>query len=79
MRKIKFIVSSCVVLMVIGLFSVVRSQTTTSNIEGTVTDPNGAVVAGATVKATGANSAAERTAVTDSGFLPSCCSSGRYL
>ena len=66
MRKIKFIVSSCVVLMVIGLFSVVRSQTTTSNIEGTVTDPNGAVVAGATVKATGANSAAERTVVTDS-------------
>lgn len=66
MRKVKFIVSSCVMLAMIGLFSVVKSQTTTSNIEGTVTDPNGAVVTGATVKATGANLAAERTVVTDS-------------
>lgn len=66
MGKLKFIVSSCVMVAIIGLVSVARSQTTTSNIEGTVTDPNGAVITGATVKATGANLAAERTVVTDS-------------
>ena len=65
MRKIKYIVSSCVVLTMLGFFSVVMSQTTTSTIEGTVTDPNGAVIAGATVKASGANLAAERSAVTN--------------
>ena len=59
MRKIKYIVSSCVVLTMLGFFSVVMSQTTTSTIEGTVTDPNGAVIAGATVKASGATLAAE--------------------
>ncbi|HEX6125693.1 MAG TPA: TonB-dependent receptor [Pyrinomonadaceae bacterium] len=41
------------------------AQTTTSTIEGTVTDANGAVVAGATVKASGATLATERTATTD--------------
>jgi hypothetical protein len=41
------------------------AQTTTSTIEGTVTDPNGAVVAGATVKASGATLATERTTTTD--------------
>lgn len=66
MGKLKFIVSSCFMVAIIGLVSVARSQTTTSNIEGTVTDPNGAVITGATVKATGANLAAERTVVTDS-------------
>ena len=66
MRKVKYIISSCVVLTMIGFFSVVRSQTTTSTIEGTVTDPNGAVVSGATVKASGASLAAERSVVTDS-------------
>ena len=42
------------------------AQTTTSTIEGTVTDPNGAVVAGATVKVSGTTLATERSAVTDS-------------
>ena len=41
------------------------AQTTTSTIEGTVTDPNGAVIAGATVKASGTTLATERTAATD--------------
>lgn len=53
-------------LTMLGFFSVVRSQTTTSTIEGTVTDPNGAVIAGATVKASGATLAAERSVVTNS-------------
>jgi len=48
------------------LFSLgVTAQTITSTIEGTVTDPHGAVVAGATVKAAGTTLAAERTATTD--------------
>lgn len=42
------------------------AQTTTSTIEGTVTDANGAVVAGATVKASGTALATERSATTDS-------------
>lgn len=41
------------------------AQTTTSTIEGTVTDPNGAVIAGATVRASGTTLAAERSATTD--------------
>ncbi len=43
------------------------AQTTTSTIEGTVTDPNGAVIAGATVRASGTTLATERTANTDAG------------
>ena len=47
------------------LISVASAQTTTSNIEGTVSDANGAAVAGATVKASGATLATERSATTD--------------
>ncbi len=48
------------------LAPVAAAQTTTSTIEGTVTDANGAVVAGATIKASGTNLATERTATSDS-------------
>ncbi len=67
MRKIKYFISSCVLFVFIGFSSsaVVVAQTTTSTIEGTVTDPNGAVIAGATVKASGTTLAAERSATTD--------------
>ncbi|MCA1589769.1 MAG: carboxypeptidase-like regulatory domain-containing protein, partial [Acidobacteria bacterium] len=41
------------------------AQTTTSTIEGTVTDANGAIVAGATVKASGTTLATERTVTSD--------------
>jgi Carboxypeptidase regulatory-like domain/TonB dependent receptor-like, beta-barrel len=47
------------------LSSGASAQTTTSTIEGTVTDPNGAVVAGAAVKANGATLASERSTTTD--------------
>ena len=43
----------------------ITAQTTTSTIEGTVTDVNGAVVAGAEVKVSGTTLAAERTATTN--------------
>jgi hypothetical protein len=53
----------------VSLVSILRfgitAQTTTSTIEGTVTDPNGAVIAGATVKASGTTLAIERSATTD--------------
>lgn len=65
MEKIKYFVGFCVVVLFVGAFNTF-AQTTTSTIEGTVTDQNGAVIAGATVTATGSNLAAERTAVTDS-------------
>ncbi|HKZ81584.1 MAG TPA: TonB-dependent receptor [Pyrinomonadaceae bacterium] len=42
------------------------AQTTTSTVEGTVTDANGAVIAGAEVKATATALASERTTATDS-------------
>ena len=64
MRKIKYIISSCVVFAFVSFLNV-GAQTTTSTIEGTVTDPNGAVLAGAKVTATGTTLATERTAVSD--------------
>ncbi|HWP42061.1 MAG TPA: carboxypeptidase-like regulatory domain-containing protein, partial [Blastocatellia bacterium] len=42
------------------------AQTTTSTIEGTVTDANGAVIVGAEVKASGTTLASERVTRTDS-------------
>ena len=65
MRKIKYFISSCVLFVFVSFCSSAAAQTTTSTIEGTVTDPNGAVIAGATVKASGTTLAAERTATTD--------------
>lgn len=65
MRKINYFIGSCLLFVFIGFFTNASAQTTTSNIEGIVTDANGAVVAGATVKASGTTLAAERTATTD--------------
>ena len=64
MRKINYFLSSCVLFIWVGLTINVNAQTT-SNIEGTITDANGAVIAGATVKANGTTLGAERTATTD--------------
>jgi carboxypeptidase family protein/TonB-dependent receptor-like protein len=56
------------------------AQTTTSTIEGTVTDANGAVVAGAEVKVSGTTLAAERTTTTnEEGFFRfAALPAGRY-
>ena len=51
-------------LVLLFLVPSATAQTTTSTIEGTVTDASGAVVAGAEVKVIGTTLAAERTAVT---------------
>ena len=66
MRKIKIIIGSCMIVALVGCFAMLTAQTTTSTIEGTVTDPNGAVIAGATVTASGTTLATERSVVTDS-------------
>ena len=66
MRKINCFIGSCLILIFFGFSSsTATAQTTTSTIEGTVTDANGAVIAGATVRASGTTLAAERTATTD--------------
>lgn len=65
MRKIKYFISSCALFTFIGFVSSAAAQTTTSTIEGTVTDANGAVIAGATVKASGTTLAVERSVTTD--------------
>ncbi len=54
---------SLAVILLLTTFS--YSQTTTSTLEGTVRDSNGALVAGAQVKVVSDSSGAERTAVTD--------------
>src|SRR5213593_4684860 len=57
--------------IILGLFACLLfsfpaiAQTTTSNIEGTVKDPHGAVVAGAEIKAASATLALERSATSD--------------
>lgn len=65
MRRIKFVTFS--VLLVICAFTFTASaQTTTSTIEGIVTDANGAVVPGATVNAKGDTLGVERSVTTNS-------------
>jgi len=54
----------CVLLATISVFA--QSQATTGNIEGRVTDPNGAAVPGVTVTATNQETAFAKTGDTDS-------------
>jgi hypothetical protein len=74
------LVSLFTITLIVGLASLGRAQVTTGTISGTVTDPNGAVVTGADVKATNLDTAAERTTTSDGDghfvftFLPP----GRY-
>jgi hypothetical protein len=65
MRKIEYFINSCILFVFISFSSSVNAQTTTSTIEGTVTDANGAVIVGATVKASGTTLATERTATSN--------------
>lgn len=60
------IISVAAMVLLIACSSILHAQTTTSTIEGSVRDANGALVAGATVKATSSTLATERSVVTDS-------------
>ena len=53
-------------LFVFPLLTLTFGQTTTSTIEGVVTDANGAVIAGASVEVNGSTLATERSTTTDS-------------
>lgn len=50
MNRIKFVLATIIICLA-GALNVVQAQVTTGQISGTITDPNGAVVPGATVKA----------------------------
>ncbi len=63
MRSIRIITGVSVFCLLFSLPAI--AQTTTSTIEGTVTDANGAVIAGADVKASGMTLATERSVTTD--------------
>jgi len=63
MKKVTSLLIMPILFMVIGLTTNLIGQTTTSTIEGTVVDPKGAGIAGATVKVTGTALATERTTV----------------
>ena len=65
----KMVILSLLFLLFQFSASVSIAQTTTSTIEGTITDPNGAVLAGATVKVSGTTLAIERTVTTDAAGL----------
>src|SRR5438445_12959986 len=62
MRITRLILGLCFICL---LFSLPAIAQTTSNIEGTVKDPRGAVVAGAQIKAASASLAVERTTTSD--------------
>ena len=66
MRRITNLTIPCMLLLTAMLSTSVFAQTTTSTIEGTVKDPSGALVPGATVKVTAETLASERNATTDS-------------
>jgi len=74
------LVSLFAITLIAGLASVARAQVTTGTISGTATDPNGAVVAGANVKATNLATDATRTTSSDSDghFVFTFLTPGRY-
>lgn len=74
------LVSVFAITLIAGLASVARAQVTTGTISGTATDPNGAVVAGANVKANNLATDATRTTSSDSDghFVFTFLSPGRY-
>ncbi|MBX7174890.1 MAG: TonB-dependent receptor [Pyrinomonadaceae bacterium] len=65
MKKENFLVAFSIVFVIFSFSTIIIAQTTTSTIEGIVSDTNGAVISGATVKATGNSLGVERTVTTD--------------
>ncbi len=72
----------CVLLITLcaATVAVAQSQATTGNIEGRVTDPNGAAVAGVNITATNQDTAFEKTGAsdTDGNFLIAFLPPGKY-
>ncbi len=68
------------IALVIGFAGAVRAQVTTGTISGAVTDPNGAIVQGATVTATNleTNSSRSTTSDSDGHFAFTLLTPGRY-
>lgn len=66
--------------LIVGLASVASAQVTTGTISGTVTDPNGAVVTGANVKAANLDTNSSRSTSSDSDghFVFTLLPPGRY-
>lgn len=77
MRTATYFISICVLICMIGT-AAAFGQTTTSTIEGTVTDQNGAVVAGATVKVTGSNTERSATTGSDGVYRVAALPAGTY-
>src|SRR5688500_1905128 len=79
MRNALIILVSIVTCLLFS--SPVIGQTTTSSIEGTVRDPNGAVIAGAEVKASGTPLASERsvTANEEGFYRITALPAGKYI
>jgi hypothetical protein len=63
MRKLGYLKSLFILLGVVMFSVTAKAQTTTSTIEGTITDPNGGGIAGAKVTATGTTLTTGRTVV----------------
>lgn len=79
MRNALIILVSIVTCLLFS--SAVLSQTTTSSIEGTITDANGALIAGAEVKASGTPLASERsvTANEEGFYRITALPAGKYI
>ncbi|HLE61590.1 MAG TPA: carboxypeptidase-like regulatory domain-containing protein, partial [Pyrinomonadaceae bacterium] len=80
MTRNRKLVSLFAISLIVALASVARAQVTTGTISGTVSDPNGAVVTGANVKATNLATEATRTTTSDSDghFVFTLLPPGRY-
>ncbi len=77
MRKLMFSIAASLVLAVAAL---AQSQSTTGNIEGRITDQNGAVVPGVSVTATNQDTGFAKTVVSDSdgGYIMVLLPPGNY-